>query len=213
MEGDTPSIVTTLPPRNFNPLPPHGGRLFYAQVVTWYILYFNPLPPHGGRRDAACVVGLNKYISIHSLRMEGDVVPGSSQQYKKVFQSTPSAWRETNLRNCLDDTHEYFNPLPPHGGRRRFFHLHRQRHLSFQSTPSAWRETLILLTLSTIHNYFNPLPPHGGRLATATSTAANIVISIHSLRMEGDAVFYFRHQLLRISIHSLRMEGDTLSPP
>ena len=79
-------------------------------------------------------------ISIHSLRMEGDLlcVPQLSRPFK--FQSTPSAWRETVMLLLSRASPGNFNPLPPHGG-RRFFHLHRQRHLSFQSTPSAWRET------------------------------------------------------------------------
>ena len=33
---------------------------------------FNPLPPHGGRLPVVCVVSLGTIISIHSLRMEGD---------------------------------------------------------------------------------------------------------------------------------------------
>ena len=79
--------------------------------------YFNPLPPHGGRQSSE-----------------------SSNFDCGIFQSTPSAWRET-----FSCRHKYlnalhFNPLPPHGGR------HLSRHSScgvstFQSTPSAWRET------------------------------------------------------------------------
>ena len=34
-------------------------------------------------------------------------------------------------------------------------------------------------------------------------------ISIHSLRMEGDARFSGRFSIIPISIHSLRMEGDS----
>ena len=81
---------------------------------------------------------------------------------EKLFQSTPSAWRETadrqgitltkwdfnplpphGGRHCSDnwDADQMdFNPLPPHGGRRRgdvFF----ADFGTFQSTPSAWRET------------------------------------------------------------------------
>ena len=56
-------------------------------------------------------------ISIHSLRMEGD-------------ECSPL----TRL------TMIYFNPLPPHGG-RRITTICRIRQLVFQSTPSAWRET------------------------------------------------------------------------
>ena len=63
------------------------------------ILYFNPLPPHGGRPNTTLPDG----------------------EYT-VFQSTPSAWRETrNLMWCT------------------------QMENIFQSTPSAWRETLDIL--------------------------------------------------------------------
>ena len=102
------------------------------------------------------------FISIHSLRMEGDV-----QLSAKIL-------------NC-----RHFNPLPPHGGRPGisfilFTILSFQSTPSawretrdrvqvvclcniFQSTPSAWRETLRQPKPSAGSNHFNPLPPHGGR--------------------------------------------------
>ena len=58
------------------------------------------------------------YISIHSLRMEGDFV---------LF--------EVHHITC------YFNPLPPYGGRRLIRYPFSRIH-AFQSTPSVWRETL-----------------------------------------------------------------------
>ena len=63
---------------------------------------------------------------------------------------------------------------------------------AFQSTPSAWRETEI-----------------------PADWNCHEIISIHSLRMEGDDG---RSPVLRldfdpISIHSLRMEGDVVSSP
>ena len=65
--------------------------------------------------------------------------------------------------------------LPPHEGEK-----------IFQSTPSAWRET---------DDYYFLLPKR--------------VISIHSLRMEGDkSPVGGWETLIDISIHSLRMEGD-----
>ena len=57
-------------------------------------MYFNPLPPHGGRQ----------YQIMFRCR-------------RLLFQSTPSAWRETYDRDQLEDMDR------------------------FQSTPSAWRET------------------------------------------------------------------------
>ena len=56
----------------------------------------------------------------------------------------------------------------------------------FQSTPSAWRETIM---------YF--------------VSKMEKLISIHSLRMEGDYKIVLNGTYgISISIHSLRMEGD-----
>ena len=55
-----------------------------------------------------------------------------------------------------------FNPLPPHGGRRRSVACLR---------PEC---------------HFNPLPPHGGRPVSDLGGVKTHAISIHSLRMEGD---------------------------
>ena len=49
MEGDPSSVRKDLHGGNFNPLPPHGGRLIHHRKSVW--------------KDC---------ISIHSLRMEGD---------------------------------------------------------------------------------------------------------------------------------------------
>ena len=56
---------------------------------------FNPLPPHGGRPLNRALVTLAERISIHSLRMEGDDSICETSGTVEVFQSTPSAWRET----------------------------------------------------------------------------------------------------------------------
>ena len=57
--------------------------------------------------------------------------------------------------------------------------------LLFQSTPSVWRETLLI-----------------------TAGSQSLVISIHSLRVEGDSVIPPDKRPCGISIHSLRVEGD-----
>ena len=105
-------------------------------------------------------------ISIHSLRMEGDF-----RAWRRVFpiisfQSTPSAWRETR------------------GGL-----ITMPIDFKFQSTPSAWRETDTTLDRLSCNDHFNPLPPHGGRHPPPGLEFSRIEISIHSLRMEGDALF------------------------
>ena len=161
--------------------------------------------------------------------MEGDPDRNVFICSHDVFQSTPSAWRETSAKTpaalpSVISIHSlrmegdsklmtlqvkifHFNPLPPHGGR-----LRKLQNLpigaTFQSTPSAWRET-----------------------SSLSDWELKAVISIHSLRMEGDSVVSDRstaprhfnplpphggrqeilnsiENAVRISIHSLRMEGD-----
>ena len=139
--------------------------------------------------------------------MEGDFQLCNSPSCSGVFQSTPSAWRETffhlvrfvNYRISIHSLRMegdlvphpsifcrcHFNPLPPHGGR-----------------PSQNPR-------SVLDSYFNPLPPHGGRHRYDSAVYKRELISIHSLRMEGDTPFAFASSSdARISIHSLRMEGD-----
>ena len=108
-------------------------------------------------------LGRNIRISIHSLRMEGDLVISSG----------------------FGDDRD-FNPLPPHGGRRGvlvdFCVL-----VAFQSTPSAWRETQ-----KDVNNYvFRFISIHSLRMEgdiTVSNFSIFPSISIHSLRMEGDMV-------------------------
>ena len=49
-----------------------------------------------GDLTRTCALQDNSVISIHSLRMEGDHRLIVGFQAYKVFQSTPSAWRETS---------------------------------------------------------------------------------------------------------------------
>ncbi len=108
-------------------------------------------------------------ISIHSLRMEGDLaVLAVIAIDGDAFQSTPSAWRETSIHYttpyynaCISihslrmegdtddglqiETEQHFNPLPPHGGRHQGYFKDEIIKI-FQSTPSAWRETVFIMT-------------------------------------------------------------------
>ena len=84
--------------------------------------------------------------------------------------------------------------------------------LKFQSTPSAWRETIISDNfmpgvIISIHS----LRMEGDR-SRANFFSWSVTISIHSLRMEGDTCKYTNSSdKITISIHSLRMEGDYLN--
>ena len=107
--------------------------------------------------------------------------------YNNTFQSTPSAWRETDRMLGFAEPTLDFNPLPPHGG--RLFHCHRYYH----------------------PQYFNPLPPHGGRPPLSSELFEQSKFqSTPSAWRETTTPIYTYH-VQTISIHSLRMEGDTFS--
>ena len=130
-------------------------------------IHFNPLPPHGGRQ--------------RSLQCNFDHEP--------KFQSTPSAWRETQKH----DLHGDFHSISIHS-------LRMEGDYSFTISRIILRN-------------FNPLPPHGGRLAYRSACRWKNDISIHSLRMEGDTILFYTLKTSEISIHSLRMEGDRRELP
>ena len=73
MEGDILTLGICAAACDFNPLPPHGGRQYTRATVNGN-MNFNPLPPHGGRHSVMAECFECLYISIHSLRMEGDLV-------------------------------------------------------------------------------------------------------------------------------------------
>ena len=130
------------------------------------------------------IVDANNAISIHSLRVEGDDSIPIDGLAEATFQSTPSVWRETHSNVVIKMRFCHFNPLPPCGGRQTT-RWSGQIPLQFQSTPSVWRETFGRGYQSGTHGNFNPLPPCGGRL-NINRLFSSMVISIHSLRVEGD---------------------------
>ena len=153
--------------------------------------HFNPLPPHGGRPDTLPYIIDIKNISIHSLRMEGDrcrrFQPGFRKYFNPLpphggrlslilreynwfaFQSTPSAWRETNCTFRHGKCFSYFNPLPPHGGRLQAdIFKEGAGHISIHSLRMEGDST---------SGYVND---------------GIYDISIHSLRMEGDSVHFHK---------------------
>ena len=73
-------------------------------MLNQYSSHFNPLPPHGGRLIGGIVFCKSGIISIHSLRMEGDLEQPQALRGVLVFQSTPSAWRETCIGSGLADS-------------------------------------------------------------------------------------------------------------
>ena len=129
---------------------------------TQFRSHFNPLPPHGGRHWIDGFFDKFAKISIHSLRMEGDAYSTMLFSTIKSFQSTPSAWRETHTAEQYDGQENAFQSTPSAWRETRHRKTDSQEK-GFQSTPSAWRETSGYLPQSSCY-----------------------MISIHSLRMEGD---------------------------
>ena len=105
---------------------------------------------------------IRQHISIHSLRMEGDVRDTLVVRSVIAFQSTPSVWRETDRHSARLSPAKDFNPLPPYGGRPGTDDS-AARLYEFQSTPSVWRETPDAPPAELQAINFNPLPPYGGR--------------------------------------------------
>ncbi len=176
---------------------PHARGQFQSTPSVWRetvfsvfygkILPFQSTPSVWRETQRATAQCLTVLISIHSLRVEGDVQFKVFPLQVIQFQSTPSVWRETVM-------HIFGNMLP----------------CLFQSTPSVWRETPTLLMIVdrliiSIHSLrvegdrmdicsatstadFNPLPPCGGRLPESFDNVSSSIISIHSLRVEGDQI-------------------------
>ena len=80
-------------------------------------------------------------ISIHSLRMEGDIVLDALATGLCIISIHSLRMEGDQLLLVSMLSHQHFNPLPPHGGRRLSSYLPSMT-FSFQSTPSAWRETI-----------------------------------------------------------------------
>ena len=99
--GGRHSILITTPrwKRNFYPRPPGGGRLSTSTPI-WRSLYFYPRPPGGGRLAGGEFPNLPAGISIHALRVEGDLFIWRIKSINQLFLSTPSGWRATFLGDC-----------------------------------------------------------------------------------------------------------------
>ena len=139
VEGDQTAVCRLGTPKHFNPLPPCGGRLM--DCPPWkddFIFQSTPSVWRETQRDAvrggsglfqstpsvwretpqaARHTAQKRWISIHSLRVEGDDARRYDGRQRLLFQSTPSVWRETALPVCCNHQQSYFNPLPPCGGR------------------------------------------------------------------------------------------------
>ena len=104
--------------RYFYPRPPGGGRPYCSNSSAPRAANFYPRPPGGGRRINAGKVVKQDKISIHALRVEGDVLYYVQSGAYSQFLSTPSGWRATTRCWRSSEIPPYFYPRPPGGGRR-----------------------------------------------------------------------------------------------
>ena len=135
-----------------------------ARAGTRSCPYFYPRPPCGGRLHGA------------------DICLGNTQNF---YPRPPCGGRQRTARSPAQTADFY--PRPPCGGRLGFDCAQGRVLYVFLSTPSVWRATLGGPALHPAYLYFYPRPPCGGR-PLASSVPANLSsISIHALRVEGDA--------------------------
>ena len=123
-------------------------------------------------------------ISIHALRVEGDLNPPLLEGL--TYMISIHALRVEGDKQATDDeklVHISIHALRVEGDKRAFWTLARR--LKFLSTPSGWRATI--------------LADESKRLTIFLSTPSG-----------WRATFYFQIFIIsqRISIHALRVEGD-----
>ena len=185
MEGDSKENIVSSPFRKFQSTPSAWRETLLLPFFLFSRSHFNPLPPHGGRPVLTSILRSNPAFqstpsawreTSFSIKLSSDLIFQSTpsawretarQQIHAFlavqFQSTPSAWRETWCFFLCHYDPEYFNPLPPHGGRqlRKAFILTGEKHFN-PLPPHGGRRTRWRQSAET-SRHFNPLPPHGGR--------------------------------------------------
>ena len=145
---------------NFNPLPPHGGR----HIILLHSSGHQTISIHSLRMEGdidVLMTYVDGIISIHSLRMEGDFNPNNIDPNQYTFQSTPSAWRETSMIlwiRCYRYISIHSLRMEGDSISTRFAHFDN---ISIHSLRMEGDQLLLVSML--LHQHFNPLPPHGGR--------------------------------------------------
>ena len=130
-------------------------------------LNFNPRPPRGGRRAVCPLPPPAEGISIHALREEGDASSGTLRVTLLRFQSTPSARRATTILSDSQPSPSLFQSTP--SARRATQVLGAREHAYlFQSTPSARRATELFklnnqqsdISIHALREESDPKPPN-----------------------------------------------------
>ena len=164
---------------------PSGWRATWDKSETYIDTEFLSTPSGWRATTHPVDVVVQKIISIHALRVEGD-----ARLYRGVLISRISihALRvEGDGRDMIQDLNKLQFLSTPSGWRATAFFFNGFSHVSvFLSTPSGWRATYHVVQVRLFYR-----------------------ISIHALRVEGDAARYACWiPTTTISIHALRVEGD-----
>ena len=207
-----------------------------------------------GDSETNAATSASDAISIHALRVEGDCgsvsarhllpdfyprPPGGGRPHRRtrrgssrIFLSTPSGWRATvrperRAALCPISIHALrvegdsfcfvcstlsanFYPRPPGGGRQGVYMDNKDKLVKFLSTPSGWRATQKADKPGDVDTgiSIHALRVEGDAAAGTAQKVKKIDISIHALRVEGDKGAAERYHRAFISIHALRVEGD-----
>ena len=128
-----------------------------------------------------------------------------------VFQSTPSAWRETKhplTKHKIDDIS--IHSLRMEGDRCSWGCFFVILYISIHSLRMEGDTSLFLITEG--GRYFNPLPPHGGRQQNNRTESTDSTFQSTPSAWRETVEILRKHTNIAISIHSLRMEGDKYDP-
>ena len=142
---------------------PAWGETSRLVLVPFALEDFNPLSPHGERLWSRPYRKLPATISIHSPRMGRDNVNASQCGGSVISIHSPRMGRDGRPKTP-ENMPCNFNPLSPHGERlSRSFTC--PNCCPFQSTLPAWGETSVRPLAMLMMVDFNPLSPHGERPA------------------------------------------------
>ena len=184
-----------------------GGHVISKSQVLRFAFYPRPL---GGRRHQGISQKSNRASDFYPrLRVEGDLTRSALSVPAVIFLSTPSGWRATcRLEDCRVDIFGFLSTpsgwratisaLPPQctctvflstpSGWRATFSSGFAQHIKiFLSTPSGWRATFGGLFNSLINMVFLSTPSGWRATRAHTAIRSRPPISIHALRVEGDA--------------------------
>ena len=168
--------------RDFNPLPPCGGRQRPDPSLPIAMLFQSTPPMRRETNDFIAKLAMQLFQSTPPMRRE--TKHGRKREnVSHISIHSPHAEGDTPVVICSCMT-LYFNPLPPCGGRPRFGIVRPSHCISIHS-PHAEGDAGRFPSLP-CRRYFNPLPPCGGRLKARCYLRILRQISIHSPHAEGD---------------------------